>query len=342
MHCFKTGMVVPMNLQNLRLIRQANGLSLSEMAALLSDNGYPITKATLSNYETGKFIPEQSFYSAVAAELHVGEDFFREDVEYSTDIVFLSDLNLSDRRMQELEAFVAIEVGRSYAVDSLLGISRSWKFTEPVLIKDCDRDSIEDFIEDLRISLELGQQPISSVCGFLERNGWYLFSVPKVFTDHNLSGYIRDISVPFILFEPEVFQDELRISLLRSYGRSMIKGESEESTEYLVDRFARAMLAPGKLLRYEYGEKRTNITEAELSLGKQSFGLGKRYIMARLHELGIVSSSAYTEYLNYLAQRRYLVGIGGIMDNSTFFDVPTSFEMRLARAKAEGIKVPFL
>lgn len=331
-----------MNLQNLRLIRLANGLSLSEMAALLTGNGYPITKATLSNYETGKFVPDSDFYSAVASQLHVSEEFFREDVEYSTDIVFLSGLELSDRRMQELEAFVSIEVGRSHLVDSLLGITNRWRFSEPILIRDSEKDSIEDFVEDLRSSLELGQQPISSVCGFLERNGWYLFSVPKIFTDHNLSGYIRDLEVPFILFEPEVFQDELRISLLRSYGRSIIRGESEESTEYLIDRFARAMLAPGKLLRYEYGEKRTSISEAELSLGKQSFGLGKRYIMARLSELGIVSESSYTEYLNYLAQRRYLVGIGGLMDNSTFFDVPTSFDMRLARARAEGIKVPFL
>ena len=59
--------------------------------------------------------------------------------------------------------------------------------------------------------------------------------------------------------------------------------------------------------------------------------------MKRLRELGIVSNTVYSDYINYLSQRRYLTGIGGLIDNSTFFDIPTSYEMRVARAKSEGI-----
>ena len=323
-----------MNLQNLRLLRQANGLSLSEMAELLTANGYPITKGTLSNYEIGKFLPQDDFYSIVSKELNVPISFFKDDTDYSSDIVFFSEISMADRRLQELNSFIAIEVGRSYLLDRKLGIENRWSYSEPAMIAEAD---VEAYVADLRKTWGLGDCPISSVCGLLERKGWYLFSAPESFTERNLCGYIRNLGIPFALFQPDVFQDELRINLLKSLGRSLIKGKTQELTEKLIARFSRAMLAPSELIRYEFGEKRTSISEIELSTVKQSLGLGKRYIMKRLRELGIVSNTVYSDYINYLSQRRYLTGIGGLIDNSTFFDIPTSYEMRVARAKSEGI-----
>ena len=108
-------------------------------------------------------------------------------------------------------------------------------------------------------------------------------------------------------------------------------------TDALVDHFARTVLLPENLVRYTFGDKRNVLTERELATAKRMYGIGKKYLMKRMNELGIINDDLFAEYMAYISQRFDLVRSSGLTDDSRFYDVPTTYEMRVARANAEGL-----
>ena len=55
---------------NIRIARMAHGLSLQDLSERLTESGFPTTKATLSNYETGKYSPNEDVLKAIAGQLY--------------------------------------------------------------------------------------------------------------------------------------------------------------------------------------------------------------------------------------------------------------------------------
>ena len=60
----------------MKLVRQANCLSLQKLADKWSASGTVITRATLSKDETGKLVPGTAMLTVLARELGVTTDYF--------------------------------------------------------------------------------------------------------------------------------------------------------------------------------------------------------------------------------------------------------------------------
>lgn len=323
---------------NIKIARLARGLSLQELTQLLSDSGHPTTKATLSNYENGKYIPTQEFLSVLALHLNTSVDFFHKEADFTTDLRFFQKSEMVDRKQQYLEAFISVELERFRYIDNILGIKADWTPQKKKLYTIDSAEAIENLAYQFRTENSAGSHAIASVCDILERNGWHIFSVPAFCTEErSIAGYDAISGIPFILYKPEGYQDEMRLSLLRSVGYSMIEGLTKKETDLLVDRFARAVLFPENLVRYTFGNRRTTLTELELSTTKRMYGLGKKYLVERMYELGVIDIDLYNEYNSYISQSYDMVRSSGLQDDSNFFDMPTTYEMRVARAYSEGI-----
>ena len=323
---------------NIKMARLAIGLSLQELSEKLTSAGHPTTKVTLSNYENGKYVPSEDLLKVIARELRITTAYFNTELQWNSQLRFFHKSEMIDRTQQNLEAFISIELARFKYIDDLLGIKTVWKKQPKRLYSLDNPDAIENLAYQFRTEHGAGRHAIPSVCDLLERQGWHIFCIPDYCRQYqSISGYDETTGVPFILYKPDEYQDEMRLSLLKSMGYSLIEGETPEETDELVARFARAVLLPENLVRYTFGDNRKVLTERELATAKLMYGIGKKYLMKRMNELSIIDDNLYNEYMSYIFQRFDLVRSSGLTDDSRFYDVPTTYEMRVARANAEGL-----
>ena len=320
---------------NIRIARLAHGLSLQDLSERLTASGYPTTKATLSNYETGKYSPNEDVLKAIAGQLFTPLEFFKRDPIIKSNIQFFREPFITDRKRPYLEAYISAELDRFKYWESLLDMDVSWRPGAP---RHYSPDDIETLAEEFREKYGAGTNAIASVCALLENQGWHLFALPDFSeASMNITGYDKATGMPFILYRTFGHQDDMRLALLRSVGLSLIKGQNQKETDALTARFARAVLLPQKQCISTFGKKRTRIARSELATGKRLFGLGKGSIMRRMLELGIIEESLYKEFNAYVFEHFDSTRANGILDESTFYEVPTTWEMRAVRAETEGL-----
>ena len=323
---------------NIRIARMAHGLSLQDLSERLTESGFPTTKATLSNYETGKYSPNEDVLKAIAGQLYTPIEFFKRDPVIKTNVVFFREPFIADRKRPYLEAYISAELERFMYWENLLKIPVDWKAEPPKHYSLNDPEKIEALAEEFRQEYGAGTNAIASVCALLENKGWHLFALPDFSeASRNITGYDKTTGMPFILYRTFGHQDEMRLALIRSVGLSLIQGQTQKETDALTARFARAVLLPKKQCISIFGQKRTRIASSELATGKRLFGLGKGSIMLRMLELGIIEETLYNEFNSYVFEHFDSTRANGILDESTFYEVPTTWEMRAVRAEAEGL-----
>ena len=329
----------------IKLIRQAHALSLQDLAEHLAANaGISIHRSALSGYETGRTLPNESIMEALSQELGVPMDFFDQEEWSDFSIDYFLCPKVAAQRQQESDAFVQVKLERHRALDNLLGCHSAWERPELLFIKPEEEEQIEELSCRLRQEWDLGVFPISSVCGLLENIGWYLLATPNNLNRVDLNstelcGYENSCRMPFILYNTSTFPDEIRYKLLKYLGYAYLSGSTPEETEHLASRFSRAMLLSRQQAISEVGEHRTKITEQELTLLKQKYGMPRRFIMYRLYELGIISQSVYHNFTAYLRQNLFLKR-ETFMGNTIFFETPTSYDLKLLRAQSENLLSP--
>ncbi|MCR5442817.1 MAG: helix-turn-helix domain-containing protein [Sphaerochaetaceae bacterium] len=323
---------------NIRIARLAHGLSLQDLSERLTASGYPTTKATLSNYETGKYSPNEDVLKAIAGQLYTPLEFFKRDPIIKSNIKFFREPFITDRKRPYLEAYVSTELDRFKFWESLLDIPVNWRPEPPKHYSMNDDEGIERLAEEFREEYGAGTSAIASVCALLENQGWHLFALPDFSeANRNITGYDESTGMPFILYRTFGHQDDMRLALIRSVGLSLIQGQNQKETDALTAHFARAVLLPKKQCVSTFGQKRTRIARSELATGKRLFGLGKGSIMRRMLELGIIEEPLYNEFNAYVYEHFDSTRANGILDESTFYEVPTTWEMRAVRAEAEGL-----
>ncbi|MDD3251700.1 MAG: helix-turn-helix transcriptional regulator [Lachnospiraceae bacterium] len=321
----------------IKLLRQANQLSLQQLADNLSKDAQQITRAALSNYENGKSTPNSAMLDALSKELGVSTEYLLQPDWDSFSLELFAAPDLALLRIQEILSYVQLELERHLNLDRLLGLQHSWKIPSPGYFRPDRPEEIEQMADEIRMLWELGNLPISSVCGLLESQGIYLFSLPIRFGVKMLSGYERSSLCPFIFFSPEAFIDDFRYDLLKEAGRFFIQAD-ESSEDLRLQHFARSILAPRTSICKDFGENRKGISFDELSMAKEKYGISRKNLLYRLNEIGIVNDEFYNEYrYTFLRQHGY-VWRTSLTSNLTFFNErPLLYTMKYSRALSEGL-----
>lgn len=325
------------NGNRIKLMRLANCLSLQELADAMSANSVPITRAAISHYETGKTAPSENTINILAKELGTIPAFFYKRDWEDFQLRIFQELGLIPSRQQELYAFIQVEIERHLEIDYALGIRPAFEIPERRMLRADQSADLEEYIEDVRRKWEIGLNPISSVCSILEAQGWYLISSTEQFGSLDIGGYEVSTGIPFLLYHPNYFVDDFRYSVLQQVAYFYLQGEDPKETEQLVQRFARGILFSREQAVMEFGEKRSKISAKELSIVKQKYGISKRMLMVRLHELGIIDDECYENFDTHLRQHSFLKREKAIGDVLHFYEVPTAYEIKALRAQAEGI-----
>ena len=323
----------------IKLVRQANQLSLQQLADKMTADGYDITRAALSQYETGKIRPSDTMLANLCKELGAPLEFFfrPEWSDFSLRLFHDGVDDTANLRTQELYAFIQIEIERYALLDDLLGIKNNWQFSAKSLrTKDIPR-APEELAAFIRKNWHIGVSPIPSVCNLLESQGIYLIAIPQTFGFRYLSGYETSRMQPFIFYTTEAFTDDLRTNLLKELARFFIPGNLAYTDEAL-SRFALALMAPEELLFADFGKKRKRISLDELTIAKQRYGTSRREVMRRLYHLGIVDEEYYNDFYQYINQHRFLWRDSNMSNvRIEFYESPMAYNRKHARAIAEGL-----
>lgn len=95
---------------SIKRARLANCLSLQQLVDRMKDNGVPITKTTLFNYEAGSIIPSDNLLEIFGQVLGVNKNFFFHALPENFNIELTEELGSVDARRQELLAYIQIQL----------------------------------------------------------------------------------------------------------------------------------------------------------------------------------------------------------------------------------------
>lgn len=326
----------------LKLIRQAHGLSLQDLAnQIAQDTGVTLHRTALFGYENERTEPNEHILEILAQELGVPKKFFFQEEwnDFSLDLFFCP--KMVAQRQMETEAIIQVKLERYRYLDHLLNVHTDWEKPERRHLKPNHSEEVEQLADEFRQHWQLGIYPVSSVCGLLESMGWHLLLTPNNLNRAELNGnevcgLELSEGAPFILYSSSNFPDEIRYKLLKYMGYAYLEGDTEEETERLVAQFARAILCSRDQVYGEVGTKRNHFTEEELAILKQKYGMPRRCFMRRFAELGVISQEQYQAFKAYLWQNLFLKR-ENFMQASVYYENPTAYDLKLIRARSEGL-----
>lgn len=324
----------------IRLGRMANALSLQELSEILAYSGHKLTRAAISNYEMGRAFPSEQILKAMSKELGLSESFFYKQEREGFGIRRFRAADLVMKHEMELRAYLQVMLEQFLEVDGLLGIRSAGAPPERVTVKIGEEEKVEELVDRLRREWGNAEQPIASVCGMLEDNGWYVFEMPDVFEEDQVSGVEESSGNLFIAYTIEDTVDETRYRILEEVGHAYLEGENPEHQKWLCKAFARAMLIPRAQVFREFGRERTSISFFELSLAKQKYGMSKVNIRKRLNALGLLPQEAVGNYGDRMNKLNYRKKIDSKQDVLYFMEYPTKFRMKVLAARKEGLISP--
>lgn len=323
--------------ERLRLKRNANQMSLQDLVCALKASGVSITKAALSNYETGKTIPNDSMLQILAQELGTTTSFLTYQDKFQPEIVFFHHIDTFLKNLNELEAYVHVTLEKQLSINEILGIQSKWTRPETMRVTEANLDQVEAYALEVRRSWRLNEYPISSVTSLLEKQGWDVFEIPASFGLSGISGYDKKSNVPFVYCATKAGIVNLRMQLLQEAARAYFEADSDEVMEKAIRRFAATILFTREQALLEFGPSRKAITSAELTLMKKRYGLPKYEVMRRLQQVGIISMPLFRVYMGKIRQHGYPSNRDTMDEPLFFFENPSEYNRKVQYAYAEGL-----
>ncbi|MDO4833931.1 MAG: helix-turn-helix transcriptional regulator [Bacillota bacterium] len=320
----------------IKLAREANCLSLRLLADRMNEAGISINRTSINNYENGASVPSAQMIECFAQALGVNPFFFTRKDAPEISIRFTSDYGGVETKRQQLLSYMQIQLELFIDVTEKLGIQLHAFPNHKYQVSVSDPESIETAVEQIRENLHIGNNPISSVCGLLEDNGWLLAEIPESFDILCSSGVELHRGIHFLLFKRNPHIDDMRFDLIREYGKNVLSYCCEEEDEVL-DHFARAFLFPKKSMQAFFGEKRETISSDELSTAKKKYGLSRHNILIRLSDCNIINEEVSATLYRQMMQTYYMARSSIAFVNLSFYEVPSTLRILAHRAIAERL-----
>lgn len=280
----------------LKQLRLARGFTLDGLAEKM---GGVVTKQALSKYEKGAASPSPAVLTKLAEALSVkSAELFRESTVKVELLAYRKSSALLKRDQETIESLVKESLEERIRLQSL--IQEQGKLNLPVrkFRVDCLEDT-EKAAEALRKQWKLGEAPISNVIALLEEQLVHVFEIDSQSEKfdgisalaYDMEGLLKGAAV---VSRNMIAGERQRLNTVHELGHLVLdiaEGVDEEKAAF---RFAGAFLAPAAVLYREVGRRRTSIQFKELLLLKKMFGMSIQALLFRLHDLGIITDSAYT------------------------------------------------
>lgn len=282
---------------NIRLhrARKAAGLSLRDLGERVG-----VSHAAIKKYEDGSAMPSSDILIRLARALNVrSEYFFRPESVSLEGIEYRKRSSLPKKRLDAITHEVIDQIERRIELENLFPQPpvKIFSTVEGLPAKIASLDHVEEAAERVRISWELGFDPIPDLIDVLETHGIRVFTIDAG-ADNKFDGLAaKAAGMPIIVVGRHWPGDRQRFTLAHELGHLMLQGRIPENIdeEIACNRFAGAFLFPRTFVLQELGEHRNAIELKELGLLKEEFGLSMGGILYRARDTGIISSAYHEE-----------------------------------------------
>jgi len=315
--------------------RQAQGLSLQDLADRLEGLGIKLSRAALSSYEMKKSSPKAKTLWGIAKILDTTMDYFVTDGEEAIVLQgFRKKASLSQTKVEQIKSYIYDEIEKRIELDSILG--EDAPTDSPVQQMVSSPDEAEDVAIEQRNKWKLSDQPIASVTSLLEAKSWYVLQISDEKKLDGMAGYIESTRRPFVVSRVGITVDRIRLNLLHEAGHAFVAAQDDKAGEKAAFRFAASFLYPRERVWEEFGRKRTSVDVEELLVAKARYGLSMQAIAFRLRDLDVISES------HYILMCRYFSGMGFRVEEPgsselKFEESPMVFKRKVHRALSEGL-----
>ena len=280
--------------RRLRQARQMKGLSMEELGNAVTP---AVTRQAINKYEKGQTMPDSRMLLAFGNALDVKPDYFYRPFTVEVDrVMFRKGTKYSEKKSAAIRERVREELERYLEAEQLCGTKTS--FT----LQTRDIASQEDvciYANEVRSMMMLGSDGISNVTEVLEDNGIKIIEVCEDEAFEGLSGFAND-NIPVIVVNNNFKAESKRFTLLYELGHLLMKFDDKlplRELENLCNIFASEFLLPSSVLLTRLGNKRHDISLAELSDIQKQFGISIDSIMAVLRRLDVITDRRYNGYL---------------------------------------------
>ena len=322
--------------ERIRGARIAAGLTQESLAQRLRDEGMPITKQAVSNYEAGKRTPSPMALMRVANALGVTPSSLLRKTAASVEwISFRCQSKLGEREKKRIQVLAEREAENRIHLEGILSERPNAAFPSPIEV--ATPDEAEEAAMAVRARWGLGDSPIASLVQTAEAKGAIVVSFDRPGVEFDgLSGRVNG-SVPLIVANATASSDRIRFSVAHEIAHLVMNVGDQASVkkeEQLAHRFAGALLAPASGIREGFGSRRRSVGLNELALAKRTFGLSMQALLFRLRDLAIITDGHYSYLCKDLSMRGWRKQEPVSYDGN---EEPMKTRQMVSRALAEGI-----
>lgn len=288
----------------LKVARSASGLSLRGLSDQI--NGL-VSAQAIGKYERNEDMPSSRVLIALAAALHVTEDYLLGEDELALEGVdFRKKAGASSREEAALEARTIHMLERYLAIEDLLHMrSVNWEQPRSAPHPVTDLRDAEDAARSVREDWGLGNDPIPQLAELLEERGIKILSLDLNDID-GLAAKVRrkdQNAARVIVIKRSTWSERKRFNLAHELGHMVIAPAAGVDAEKAAHRFAGAFLVPADVLRAEVGANRSSISIGELVELKKRFGVSIQALAYRCKDLGIINQSECSKLFRVFSDR---------------------------------------
>lgn len=315
----------------LKAARKMAGFSMDRLA---KEAGGIVTKQAISKYEKNKMKPDSRVLNALSKALRVkAEYFFRDSMVSLSGLEFRKKSKLAKKVEDQIKQKTLDFLERYVEVEEVLNQKAEDK--NPLFgFKIKNRDDIEQAAKKLRSKWCLGDAPISNLMELLEDKGIRIFEVDVNDEFDGLSAFVGDIPVIAVRSRNDLVRK--RFTIAHELGHIMLdfSATEDQSQERFCHSFAGALLLPENIIYAELGQQRSKVTLWELKKLKGIYGISIQAIMARAHNVGIISDYSYREFCIILNKKGWKKIEPGTYEGK---ERPNRFKQLVYHAVAEEI-----
>ncbi len=322
-------MAVGPRIRQARYLRDVNQRDLAEKIG--------VSKTTVSNYERENSLPDSAKLMEIADALDIDLSYFLRnprvgDIEPAYRAfasMRVKDENAIIERIRDwLERYLEVE-----SILEIDALDFEWPDGVPYDVETME--DVERAALHLRDAWEIGRDPIENLTERLEDKALRVGCIEAP-EDFDACAFVAQVNggIPVIVYNEKYPGDRQRFSIAHELGHLVLNVEGELEEEKACNRFSGAFLIPRDVFVHDVGERRRNISQRELELLKQKYGVSMQSLVYRMKDLEIITQSHYQrifQWFNNTGHREKEPG------EPVPQEQPQRFERMVQRALAEDL-----
>jgi len=312
--------------------RKLRGFSQRQLADRI-----PVSNTTVSKYEREASLPDSPMLMEIAEALDIDLSYFlRSPRVGDIEPVYRKFASMNKTEEKAIIERIRDWLERYLEVESILEIDAidfEWPDGFPRSV--ASMEEVEQTALDLRDAWDIGRDPIENLTERLEDHAIRMgrIDAPEDFDACAVEAEVNG-GIPVIVFNADPPGDRQRFSIAHELGHLVLHVSEDMNEEKTCNRFSGAFLIPRDVFVNDVGERRHKISQRELELLKQKYGVSMQALVYRMNDLGIITENHFGRIFQWFNNAGHKKEEPG---EPVPTEQPHRFERMVEHALAEGL-----